>query len=124
MKQIIDMGGFKNEIVDVQFGEDIYQIQLDPPIEIYRQLLEITGKKLESEEDWEKVKRLVATIIGSNNKNIDIEELTKSLTKISALKFINSYTDLLYKSSDLKNSLNPPSQNQSNEENEGNKEKK
>jgi hypothetical protein len=120
--QKIDMGGFKNEEVEVTFGSDVYKIMLDPPIEIYRQLLEVQGKKLESEEDWQKVKKLVATIITYNNKEINVDEFANSLTKISVLKFINSYTNLLYKSSDLKNSLNPPSNPKETEESKEEKE--
>lgn len=110
MKQIIDMGGFKNETIEVRFGEDVYQIPLDPPIEAYRQILSLQGAKLKTEEDWDKYKELVTTIICKANPDVNKKEFFKSLTKQSAIRFMNPYAEFLFKRSDSKNVQNPPSE--------------
>jgi len=110
MKQIIDMGGFKNETIEVHFGEDVYQVKLDPPIEFYRQVIAMQGTKLETEEDCDKLKNLVTGIIYISNPDIDKNKFFESLTKISALKFFNSYATFLFKVSGSKNVQNPPSE--------------
>ena len=110
MKQVIDMGGFKNETIEVHFGEDVYNVQLDPPIEFYRQVLEMQGTKLETEEDCNKLKNLVTNIICISNPNVNKDKLFNSLTKISALKFFNSYASFMFKASGSKNSPSPPSE--------------
>ena len=107
MTQVIDMGGFKNQTIEVRFGDDKYDIQLDPPIEVYRQVMEVQNKKLETEDDWQSIKEIVATLICINNKDLNKDEFIQSLTKAAALKFFNSYVNILYKSSDLKNSSSP-----------------
>ena len=117
MKQIIDMGGFKNETIEVHFGDDVYQVPLDPPIEAYRQILAMQGKKLNTEEDWDNYKGVVATIISiskyPDSKSKEYKDFYNkfftSLTKASATKFLNPYADLLFKVSGSKNVVNPPS---------------
>ena len=110
MKQTIDMGGFKNETIEVTFGEDTYQVQLDPPIEAYRQILAMQGKKLKTEEDWNDYKRIVTTIICKSNPDVNEEEFFNSLTKAAATSFMNPYADYLFKRSGSKNLKNPPSE--------------
>jgi len=108
MSQIIDMGGFKNETIEVHFGEDVYQVQLDPPIECYRQIFAMHGKKLKTEKDWNNYKKVVTTIICKSNPDIDEDKFFKSLTKVSAISFLSPYADLLFKRSGSKNLQNPP----------------
>ena len=103
MKQTIDMGGFKNETIEVTFGDDVYQVKLDPPIESYRQILDMQGKKLESEEDWDDYKKVVTTIICKSNPDINEDKFFKSLTKASAISFLNPYAEMLFKRSGSKN---------------------
>jgi hypothetical protein len=110
MAQIIDMGGFKNEEIEVVFAGETYKIQLDPPIEIYRQVLSMQGTKLKTEEDWNKFKGIVTDIIYQNNPELDKDKFIKSLTKVSAARFMNAYTDLLFKVSGQKNSQSPLSE--------------
>ena len=100
------MGGFKNQVIEVHFGGEKYEVELDPPIEVYRQVMSIQGKKLETDDDWNDIKELVATII-CHGKPIDKKQFKESLTRIATLKFFNSYVDLYAKSSDLKNLENP-----------------
>jgi len=107
LKQIIDMGGFKNEIIEVYFGKDRYEIQLDPPIEIYRQVISMQGKKIETKEDLDEVKKVVTDIICLGNPDMDKDKFFESLTISATIKFLNAYNKLLYKASGLKNSLNP-----------------
>ena len=111
MKQVIDMGGFKNETIEVTFGDDTYQVKLDPPIEAYRQILAMQGKKLQTEEDWDKYKGVVAIIISisvyPDSKSKEYKEFKDkffdSLTKASAISFLNPYSELLFKSGGSKN---------------------
>jgi len=110
MKQVIDMGGFKNETIEVRFGDDIYQIPLDPPIEAYRQILALVGKKLKTEEDWNNYKKVVATIVCKSNPEVNEKEFLDSLTKPSAMRFIDAYGDMLFKRSGSKNPPSPPSE--------------
>lgn len=117
MKQIIDMGGFKNQEIEVEFAGEVYNIQLDPPIEIYRRVLNYQkGKKIDTEETIEELKNLVATIICKKKEQSE-EEFIKSrdnfikiLTIPASFRFLNAYSDLLYKGSGLKNSSSPPSE--------------
>ena len=108
MKQAINMGGFKNETVEVHFGEDTYQVKLDPPIEAYRMILEMKGNKLETEEDWDKYKQVVTMIICKSNPGINEKEFFKSLTKAAATSFLNPFADLLFKKGGSKNPTRPP----------------
>ena len=104
MKQVIDMGGFKNETIEVTFGDDTYQVKLDPPIEAYRQILAMQGKKLQTEEDWNGYKDVVATIISvsvyPNSKSKEYKEFKDkffdSLTRQAAISFMNPYVDMLF----------------------------
>ena len=104
MRQVIDMGGFKNETIEVTFGDDTYQVKLDPPIEAYRQILAMQGKKLQTEEDWNGYKDVVATIISvsvyPNSKSKEYKEFKDkffdSLTRQAAISFMNPYVDMLF----------------------------
>ncbi len=96
-KRKIDMGGFKNEEIEVVFGEDIYKIMLDPPIEATRMLIELEGVKMDTDESVDKFKEFIATIISVSNP-VDKEEFKKSLTLASCLSFINGYNALFPKS--------------------------
>ena len=90
----IDMGGFKNEEVEVVFGEDTYKIMLDPPIEATRMLIELEGLKMNTDESVDKFKEFIATIISVANPQVDKDEFKKSLTLASCLSFINGYNAL------------------------------
>jgi hypothetical protein len=94
MTRKIDMGGFKNEEVEVVFGEDTYKIMLDPPIEATRMLIELEGLKMDSEDNLDKFKEFVSVIISKNN-NVNKDEFKNSLTLTSCINFINGYTSLL-----------------------------
>lgn len=107
MKQVIDMGGFKNETIEVHFGDDIYQVPLDPPIEAYRQILAMQGKKLSTEKEWDNYKGIVATIICKPNPDIDKDKFHKLLTKAAAINFLNPYSELLFKRGGSKNVKRP-----------------
>ena len=120
MRQVIDMGGFKNETIEVTFGDDTYEVKLDPPIEAYRQVLEMQGKKLQTEEDWDKYKGIVATIISvsvypdSESKEYKEfkEKFFDSLTRTAAISFMNPYVDMLFsKRGGSKNLRKPPNKN-------------
>ena len=114
MKQVIDMGGFKNDTIEVKFGEDTYEVPLDPPIEAYRLILEMVGKKMVTKEEWDKGKEIVATIIASsvypNSKSKEYKvfknKFFKSLTIPATKRFIDPYAAFLFKARDSKN---PPS---------------
>lgn len=104
------MGGFKNQEIEVEFAGEVYKIQLDPPIEMYRQLLSLMNKKMNNKEIIEEAKNLTTDMICLNNPNVNRDNFFKSLTIPAALKFLNAYADLLYKGSGLKNSSSPLSQ--------------
>ncbi len=93
--QKIDMGGFTNDEIDVSFAGANYKIQLDPPVEVYRMFLELSGIKFDSEENFDKLKNFVATIIAVNNKDVDKDEFIKSLSKPAAINFITAYEKIL-----------------------------
>ena len=99
----IDMGGFKNETIEVHFGGEIYQVKLDPPIEAYRQILAMQGKKLNTEKEWDNYKKVVTTIICESNPEINKDKFFNSLTKVAAVNFLNPYSELLFKSGGSKN---------------------
>jgi hypothetical protein len=96
-KQIIDMGGFKNEEIEVRFGPDKYIIPLDPPIEAYRLILQMRGMKLRTEKDWDQYKNVVATIICKANPEVNKKQFIKSLTRVAATRFLEPYADILFK---------------------------
>ena len=106
----IDMGGFKNEEVDVKFGEDRYKVKTDPPVEVYRLILSILGKKVETEEDWDNYKNITAMIICKSNPDIKYKEFFDTLTKASAEKFVSGYVDILIKAGVLKKVEKPPTE--------------
>ena len=93
MNKKIDMGGFKNEEVDVVFGDDTYKIMLDPPIEATRMLIELQGIKMDSNEALDKFKEFIACLICNSNP-VDKEEFKKSLTMMSCVSFIDGYNAL------------------------------
>lgn len=136
MKQVIDMGGFKNQEIEVVFAGETYNIQLDPPIEVYRRVIAYQQgkKKVDSNESIDELKDLIATIICKKREQSGEEfiksknDFIKILTLPACFRFINAYTDLLYKGSGLKNSSSPPSQSETKletkEELEGKEEKK
>jgi hypothetical protein len=95
MTRKIDMGGFKNEEVEVVFGTDIYKIMLDPPIEATRMLIELEGLKMDSEDNLDKFKEFVSVIISKNNPQVDKQTFKDSLSLNSCINFINGYTSLL-----------------------------
>ncbi len=107
------MGGFKNEEIEVTFGEDKYRIKLDPPIEAYRLILSILGKKVETEEEWDTYKNIAAVIICKSNSDIKQKEFFDTLTKASAEKFVSGYVDMLVKAGVLKKAENPPTEEKS-----------
>ena len=87
-------------------GEKI-SIFSQAPQEDYRKILEMVGKKMETEEDWDKGKKIVTTIICKANPDINEEEFFKSLTKQSTIKFIDPYAEFLFKASGSKNLKSP-----------------
>jgi hypothetical protein len=94
MNKKIDMGGFKNEEVDVVFGDDTYKIMLDPPIEATRMLIELQGMKMDSNEALDKFKEFIACLICNSNPGIDKDQFKKSLTMMSCVSFIDGYNAL------------------------------
>lgn len=90
----IDMGGFKNEEVDVVFGNDTYKIMLDPPIEATRMLIELQGLKMDTDENIDKLKEFIATIISKSNPNVDKDAFKNSLSVDSCYKFLEGYNAL------------------------------
>jgi len=100
------MGGFKNEAVEVVFGNDTYQIMLDPPIEATRMLIELEGLKMDSEDNLDKFKEFIAVIITKSNPNVDKQTFKDSLSLNSCLNFISGYTALL-PGRDLKKEQSP-----------------
>jgi hypothetical protein len=93
--QKIDMGGFENQEIEVNFAGKTYAIQLDPPVEVYRMFLELSGMKFDSEENFEKLKNFVATIISVNNPDVKKDEFKKALSKPAAINFIVAYDKIL-----------------------------
>jgi hypothetical protein len=93
--QKIDMGGFKNDIIEVEFAGKTYEIMLDPPIEAYRMFLELAGQKFDKEETINNAKEFIATIISLNNKDVDKTEFKQSLTFNAVSLFITQYNQLL-----------------------------
>jgi hypothetical protein len=93
--QKIDMGGFENQEIEVTFAGKTYMVQLDPPVEIYRMFLDLSGMKFDSEENFEKLKNFVATIISVNNPDVDKKEFIKALSKPAAINFIVAYDKIL-----------------------------
>jgi hypothetical protein len=98
--QKIDMGGFENQEIEVNFAGKTYAIQLDPPVEVYRMFLELSGITFDNEENFEKLKNFVATIISVNNPDVNKKEFIKTLSKPAAINFIVAYDKIL--SGDLK----------------------
>lgn len=94
-KRKIDMGGFTNEEIEVVFGDNTYNIMLDPPIEATRMLIELEGIKMDSEDNLDKFKEFVAVIISKNNPGVDKAEFKSTLSISSCINFINGYTELL-----------------------------
>ena len=93
--QTIDMGGFENTEIEVIFAGKTYKIQSDPPVEVYRLYTELIGIKFDSEDNFNKLKNFVATIISVNNPGVDKAAFVKSLTKPAAINFINAYADVI-----------------------------
>jgi len=93
--QKIDMGGFENQEIEVNFAGKVYMVQLDPPVEIYRMFLDLSGMKFDSEENFQKLKEFVATIIAVNNEGVDKKEFIKILSKPAAINFIVAYDKIL-----------------------------
>jgi len=89
------MGGFTNEEIEVVFGDKIYNIMLDPPIEATRMLIELEGLKMDSEDNLDKFKEFVAVIISKNNPGVDKKAFKDSLSLNACINFINGYTSLL-----------------------------
>ncbi len=116
----IDMGGFKNEEIEVIFAGETYKIMLDPPIEATRMLIELEGLKMDSNENVDKFKEFVATLISVSNP-VDKEQLKKSLTLVSCINFIDGYTSLISKSGGKKKEeTNPEKKENPKEPNEPN----
>lgn len=90
----IDMGGFKNEEIEVIFAGETYKIMLDPPIEATRMLIELQDLKMDSNENVDKFKEFIATLISVSNP-IDKEQLKKSLTLVACINFVNEYTAIM-----------------------------
>ena len=111
MVRKIDMGGFKNEEIEVVFGEDTYKIMLDPPIEVTRMLIELEGVKMDTDENVDKFKEFIATIISVLNP-VDKAEFKKSLTLASCLSFIEGYNALFPKRGGQKKDESVENQNQ------------
>ena len=107
MIQTIDMGGFKNEKIIVKFGTDEYEIFLEPPVEVYRQFMDIQGINLDVEENWDRLKDFVANLIWATNKDLNKKTFKKSLTKFAVINFINSYNEILIGAGVLKNQRRP-----------------
>ena len=94
MTKRIDMGGFKNEEIEVVFGNDIYKIMLDPPIEATRMLIELEGLKMSDPENVDKLKEFITVLISASNP-IDKDEFKKSLSLNACVNFIDGYTNLI-----------------------------
>jgi hypothetical protein len=103
----IDMGGFKNEEVDVVFGDDTYKIMLDPPIEATRMLMELQGVKMDTDESIDKFKEFIALLICNSNPGVNKDEFKKSLTLASCLSFIDGYNSLFSKKKEIEPEVNP-----------------
>lgn len=93
MKEI-DMGGFENQEVTLKFAGKEYIIQVDPPIELYRQFLSLVGMKLEKEKDWNKVKKFIAELVGFYN-DINQKKFKESLTKSAVTNFLVAYGEII-----------------------------
>lgn len=106
----IDMGGFKNEEIEVVFGDDVYKIMLDPPIEATRMLIELEGLKMDNDENLDKFKEFIATLISISNPEVDKSKLKKSLTLSSCLNFIEGYNSLMPKRGGQKKEEKNPSE--------------
>lgn len=113
----IDMGGFKNEEIEVVFGDDTYKIMLDPPIEATRMLIELEGVKMDTDENLDKFKEFIAIVISKSNPEVNKEEFKKSLTMASCLSFINGYNSLFAKSGGQKKEKNETEKNEATNEN-------
>lgn len=90
----IDMGGFKNEEIEVIFAGETYKIMLDPPIEATRMLIELQGLKMDSNENVDKFKEFISTLISVSN-SVDKEQLKKSLTLAACINFVNEYAIIM-----------------------------
>ena len=90
----IKMGNLPQQKIEVEFARKVYKILVDPPVEIYRQYMEVTTTKRDTEEKWDEAFQFLADYIGLYNK-IDKEKFKKSLTKIAFLNFIAGYNDLI-----------------------------
>ena len=89
------MGGFKNEEVEIIFAGDTYRIMSDPPIEATRMLIELEGLKMDSNENIDKFKEFIATLISVSNPGVDKLKFKESLTLVSCINFVDGYSSLL-----------------------------
>ncbi len=108
MMQNIDMGGFKNEEIEVRFGDDKYKIKTDPPVEAYRLILSILGTTVDTEEDWDKYKNIATLCVCNANPGTDKKAFFNSLTKTAAEKFVSGYVNILIEAGVLKKVEKPP----------------
>ena len=107
MTKQIDLTGFITEDIEVNFGNKLYKIPLDPDVESYIDLLDYIQQKPTEKEFLIAAKRFIVGIIERNNENVNKKELEKQLGISAISEFMVKYIEVLMDKGVLKKVATP-----------------
>jgi len=110
--KVIDLNGFKDEVVVIKIGGEEYRVPVDMPPAPYFKFMDLLDEALKivakggtitPEEDYKKTKDFLIDLIANTNKHAERKKLNADLHPTSVFNIFQQYSDIQEDRGVLKN---------------------